>query len=87
MTDAVSTSRLLATIHSGIPSTDDDGPLFNELHKLVAEEESQSQQGQGHGQLEDAPVPLRFEGSSRQHYEEGNGKDVNLNQVSGTMHF
>ena len=45
------THRLLATIHSGIPSTDDDGPLFAELGKLVAEEEAEAEAtGQGRGQ-------------------------------------
>lgn len=49
--DRVSSSRLLATIHSGIPSTDDDGPLFAELGKLVAEEEAEAEAaGQGRGQ-------------------------------------
>ena len=49
VSDGVSTSRLLATIHSGIPSTDDDGPLFAELGKLVAEEEAEAAgQGRGH---------------------------------------
>ncbi|KAL3131638.1 hypothetical protein ABBQ38_007935 [Trebouxia sp. C0009 RCD-2024] len=55
--DRVSSSRLLATIHSGIPSTDDDGPLFAELGKLVAEEEAEAgASGQGRGQDEEVDL-------------------------------
>ena len=72
--DTVSTSRLLATIHSGIPSTDDDGPLFAELHKLVAEEESQGG-ASGQGQSGDA---LRQDGNQEGQHD----RDVDLNQVS-----
>lgn len=68
VSDNVSSSSLLATIHSGIPSTDDDGPIFTELGKLVAEEEAEAA-GQGRGQL--------AAGAS----ESPNG-DVDLNQVS-----
>ncbi len=76
VTDNVSSSRLLATIHSGIPSTDDDGPLFAELHKLVAEEESEGMVSGVSGQ--DASA-LGLQGSR----EEGQHEDnVNLNQVS-----
>lgn len=87
VTDNVSSSRLLATIHSGIPSTDDDGPLFAELHKLVAEEESEgglSQSGQGLGQDASAQG---VQGSRQEGQHENN---VDLNQVSSpdtTMHL
>ena len=72
--DTVSTSRLLATIHSGIPSTDDDGPLFAELHKLVAEEESQGG-ASGQGQPGDA---LGQDGNQEGQHD----RDMDLNQVS-----
>ncbi|DBA68573.1 TPA: hypothetical protein ACH3X2_013515 [Trebouxia sp. C0005] len=72
VTDKLSSSRLLATIHSGIPSTDDDGPLFAELHKLVAEEESE---GGVSGQ--DASA-LGLQGSRQEGQHEN---DVNLNQA------
>ncbi|KAL0041048.1 hypothetical protein WJX77_003321 [Trebouxia sp. C0004] len=72
VTDNVSSSRLLATIHSGIPSTDDDGPLFAELHKLVAEEESEEGVS---GQDASAPGLQ----SSRQEGQHEN--NVNLNQA------
>ena len=68
VSDNISSSSLLATIHSGIPSTDDDGPIFTELGKLVAEEEAEAA-GQGRGQL--------TAGGS-----EGQDRDVDLNQVS-----
>jgi len=73
VTDNVSSSRLLATIHSGIPSTDDDGPLFAELHKLVAEEESE---GGVSGQ--DASA-LGLQGTREEGQHENN---LDLNQVS-----
>ena len=73
VTDNVSSSRLLATIHSGIPSTDDDGPLFAELHKLVAEEESEvGVSGQ------DASA-LGLQGTREEGQHENN---LDLNQVS-----
>ncbi len=76
VTDNVSSSRLLATIHSGIPSTDDDGPLFAELHKLVAEEESE---GGVPGQ--DASA-LGLQGTRQEGQHEN---EVNLNQVSSVQ--
>ena len=70
--DNASSSKLLATIHSGIPSTDDDGPIFSELGKLVAAEEAEAA-GQGRGHEEGQ---LNAGGS------EGQNRDVDLNQVS-----
>ena len=72
VSDDVSSSRLLETIHSGIPSTDDDGPIFSELGKLVAAEEAEAA-GHGRGQEEGQ---LTAGGS------EGQNRDVDLNQVS-----
>ena len=71
VSDGVSTSRLLATIHSGIPSTDDDGPLFAELGKMVAEEEAEAA-GQGRGQ-----DPGQFTAGSQ----ERQNPDMDLSQV------
>ena len=72
VSDNVSSSRLLATIHSGIPSTDDDGPIFSELGKLVAEEEAEAtRQGRGHE-----------EGQLTAGVSEGQNRSVDLNQVS-----
>ena len=71
VSDSVSTSRLLATIHSGIPSTDDDGPLFAELGKLVAEEEAESA-AQGRGADQEQPAA----GQSGRH-----DRDLELSQV------
>ena len=76
VSDNVSTSRLLATIHSGIPSTDDDGPIFSELGKLVAEEEAEAAgQGRGHEEGQLATGGL-----------EGQDRDVDLNQVGCVWH-
>ena len=73
VSDSMSSSRLLATIHSGIPSTDDDGPIFSELGKLVAEEEAEAEAaGQGRGHDEG-------QGGSRD--AEVQNRDVDLNQV------
>ena len=77
-TDGVSTTRLLATIHSGIPSTDDDGPLFAEMHKLAAEEEEQAQQRQEPGQNQTALGPLQSSAAEQRLQ----SQEVNLNQVS-----
>ena len=74
--DNVSSSRLLATIHSGIPSTDDDGPLFAELHKLVAEEEL------GGGVSGQDASALGLQGSRQEGQDENS---VNLNQVSSVQ--
>ena len=39
------------------PAPADDGPLFSEMHKIVAEEEGQAQQGQESGQNQTAAEP------------------------------
>ena len=72
VTGNVPSSSLLATIHSGIPSTDDDGPIFSELGKLVAEEEAEAA-GQGRGHKEGQLMTAGPEGQNR---------DVDLDQVS-----
>ena len=76
VSDNMSTSGLLATIHSGIPSTDDDGPIFSQLGKLVAEEEAEAA-GQGRGSEEGQLTAGSTEGQNR---------DEDLNQVSCVRH-
>ena len=81
VTENVPSQRLLATIHSGIPSTDDDGPLFNELHKLAVEDDSESQRGQaqlGQGQLQNAPELFQASSAAERGPQD---QHMNLNQV------